>query len=67
MSTTDTIFGLIADLQRVRHTVEELGQSKRLARIFPGTYGDLLTKLHEASSNLADFWIEFTEWESEDI
>lgn len=67
MSATDEIFKTIADLQRIRFRLEKLNRRFKLDRVYPGNYTHIQGCIHEASSNLADFWIAFSEPIVEDL
>lgn len=61
MNVAQELFNAIADLQRIRIRVEKLNKRFKLERIYPGNYDLLMNCIHEASSDIADFWIVFTE------
>lgn len=67
MSTADAIFGLVSDIQRVKHNIQKLDESAGLSRFFPRTLEDVYEKLYEASSDLADYWGVFAMMEGDDI
>ncbi|MBR1956623.1 MAG: hypothetical protein IKA13_04825 [Bacteroidales bacterium] len=61
MKAAEEIFSVIADLQRVRLHIEKINGRFNLERIYPGNYEHVMDCIHEASSNIADFWIAFYE------
>lgn len=67
MNAAEEIIILITDLQRIQIRLSKLNNKAHLDRFFRGTYDDIGDHIHEASSNLADFWIALSERNVEDI